>query len=247
MHKEAHVLNGDALLSQLQGWLSGDLIVARECLVDGPVDAPLLDDFFHQRARFLSKSYGGTEISYWESVVPEFTKLKQLDPGCVLNLWFEEDLFCQVNLWFVAHLIKPRVEQVYLVRPEASLRYGFGGLDKEALKNAYQNRILLSAENLEAFSGLWEAYIRADATQLKAQIPFVEHVFPRIGEAIEAQIARSSGFSNENSPEALLKAIRDELSTDQFGPAFKAFSDRAPIYGFGDLQVKRLWDALLDR
>lgn len=246
MSAEAHVLNGDALLSQLQTWLSGDLIVARECLVDGPVDASLLDDFYHQRARFLSNAYGGPEISYWERVVPEFTKIKQLETGCILNLWFEEDLFCQVNLWFVAHLIRPRIDQVYLVKPSASLRYGFGGMDQEALKKAYQNRTLLSPENLKAFSNLWEAYVAKSAQQFQDQIPLVEGVFPRIREVVEANSTRLPGAKSENSPLELLKTIRKELSTDQFGPAFQAFSERAPIYGFGDLQVKRIWDTIKD-
>ena len=36
----------------------------------------------------------------------------------------------------------------------------------------------------------------------------------------------------------------DELNTEQFGLIFKEFCNRESIYGFGDLQVKRLLDEI---
>jgi hypothetical protein len=39
----------------------------------------------------------------------------------------------------------------------------------------------------------------------------------------------------------------DELGTTDFGLIFKEFNKREAIYGFGDLQVKRLLDGLLNK
>jgi hypothetical protein len=36
----------------------------------------------------------------------------------------------------------------------------------------------------------------------------------------------------------------DELETEDFGIVFKEFSQRENIYGFSDLQVKRLFDKI---
>jgi len=36
-----------------------------------------------------------------------------------------------------------------------------------------------------------------------------------------------------------------ELETQDFGPVFREFTKRESIYGYGDLQVKRLFDELL--
>ena len=39
-----HILNGDALKSQFPERILGEIIVARECLVDGPVEGHRLTD-----------------------------------------------------------------------------------------------------------------------------------------------------------------------------------------------------------
>jgi hypothetical protein len=36
----------------------------------------------------------------------------------------------------------------------------------------------------------------------------------------------------------------EDLETDEFGPVFKEFNKRESIYGFGDLQVKRIFDEI---
>jgi Holliday junction resolvasome RuvABC DNA-binding subunit len=35
-----------------------------------------------------------------------------------------------------------------------------------------------------------------------------------------------------------------ELETNDFGSIFRAFNERESIYGFGDLQVRRMFDKL---
>ena len=51
-----HVLNGDALSAQFPEGIEGERIVARECLVDGPVGGKDLDAFFQTRAAFLNEA-----------------------------------------------------------------------------------------------------------------------------------------------------------------------------------------------
>ena len=52
---EAHVLNGDALACKFS--IEGLFIVARECLIDGPVNASSINEFWKTRASFLSNTY----------------------------------------------------------------------------------------------------------------------------------------------------------------------------------------------
>ena len=77
MHPPLHILNGNALKSQVENWLEGDLVTAHECLIEGPLNVEPLDDFFHVRSRYLAENYGGTPLDYWERVVPEFTRMIQ--------------------------------------------------------------------------------------------------------------------------------------------------------------------------
>ena len=45
---------------------------------------------------------------------------------------------------------------------------------------------------------------------------------------------------------SLIQIIK-ELKTEEFGPVFKEFNKRESIYGFGDLQVKRLFNQIKKR
>ena len=122
MIDQYHILNGDALRERFPKDLPGTVIVARECLVDGPVSADNLHDLFQLRARFIAENYGDYQAKEYEhDVVREFEKMIKIPTRASVHLWFEDDLFCQVNCWFVAHLLHEHVPncQVFLVRPPA--------------------------------------------------------------------------------------------------------------------------------
>src|SRR5687768_5790002 len=97
-----HILNGDCLFDPLQeASVNGDYFVCRECLIEGPVAADSLDNFLKQRAEYISKEYRVKEDEYLNRTASVFRQLTQLPEFSNLYLWFEDDLFCQVNLWFI--------------------------------------------------------------------------------------------------------------------------------------------------
>ena len=137
-----HILNGDALKEQLDKSLSGNIIVARECMIEGSTSGSSLEELFQNRAEFLKTTYGTPIEEYREKSVSEFRKLSGLGPAATVNLWFEDDLFCQTNLWFCCHLIKQytRIGEVYLVRAVGELQFGFGGMSVGSLLEAYEQK-----------------------------------------------------------------------------------------------------------
>ncbi len=60
-----------------------------------------------------------------------------------------------------------------------------------------------------------------------------------IREAIQARKDQLAG-----KPEDLIREIIRKSGAKSFGPIFREFHDKHAIYGFGDLQVKRLYDAV---
>ena len=72
----------------------------------------------------------------------------------------------------------------------------------------------------------------------------LENKYPFILPAVEAHIERIVTTGNIGRPTQSLIAIMKELETEEFGPVFKEFNKRESIYGFGDLQVKRLFDEI---
>lgn len=237
-----HILNGDALKSQFPSEsILGEIIVMRECLVYGDVNGNTIDELIACRAQSLNEMYGSSREEYIQKVAPEFQKIFKIEEGEV-HLWFEDDLFCQVNLWFTCSLLEGKSVSAYLIRPSSSLRYGFGGLDEQDLLQAFKNKQAVTQEEIVQFSKLWKAYQEDDTDSLVDLSQKMMTAFPFLQDAVQAQIDRIP-YGN-GLPERTLKEIVSELSSQDFGLVFQEFSKRLPIYGFGDLQVKRLFDRL---
>ena len=244
--KEIHILNGDALKERFPSSLGSDLLVARECLIDGDVSADSLDEFFEVRASYLSATYESEKGFYHSEVIPEFKKIISLPVGSVINLWFEDDLFCQINMWFICSLIEEFVtpDKIFLVRPNTNLQYGFGGLDTEGLTEAYHSRVELTESDIILFSSLWKSYQNNNHWDILEKSKTISDTFPFLLEAAKANVERFLEDGSPGRPEQTLLNIMNELGSDKFGPVFREFHKRESIYGFGDLQVKRLFDKL---
>ena len=244
MKKQYHILNGDSLKEQFPKNIDGDLIITRECLIEGDLHGGNLDDFFASRAKFLSSNYGGSEAEYVENTVAEFRKMLAIEPQAEVNLWFEDDLFCQTNFWFVVYLLtnyNPN-HSLFLIRPEAPHQYGFSALHQAQLTTIYKNRLPLNYP--DKIAGLWLAYQNNDLDLLIATAQELEPIYPFILPAVRAHIARLPTKASAGRPVESLKTIMRELQTREFGPIFQEFSKRESIYGYGDLQVKRLFDSI---
>lgn len=243
--KAYHILNGDALKDQFPVDLSGEVIVMKECLVDGPVQGDSLESFFKTRAAFIKEAFGDSEEKYTNEVIPQINKIASINSGEV-NLWFEDDLFCQVNLWFVCSLLYSKNVQVHLVRPiGSSLQYGFGGLDQEGLKKAFNLKQMLTPVNVNQLALLWFNYRKGSIERLLKMSVQVFEDFPFVKEAVHAHVERDSLDGKQPKPEQTILDIIKEKSTNDFGIIFRKFCQRVPIYGFGDLQVKRIYDELM--
>lgn len=244
-----HILNGDSLRDRFPSSLTGEILVARECLVEGSVNGETLEEFFETRAAFLNKTYDTSRESYFHLTASQFTQIHDLPDDTEVNLWFEDDLFCQVNLWFVCHLLVGKANSVFLVRPTADLlcspdqlRYGFGGLSEAELIHAYSKRIHLTADDVKQLGTLWRMYQQDNLTGIQRLASALAPRFPFLMAAVEAHLDRFPKQGQLGRPEqSLLHIIQEQGDTD-FGTVFKEFVKRESIYGFGDLQVKRMYD-----
>ncbi|HEY0742999.1 MAG TPA: hypothetical protein VGD40_16130 [Chryseosolibacter sp.] len=234
---ELHVLNGDALAEKFP--FAGEKIICREALIDGPVDARDLDSFWAQRATFLSSD---NPDEYFNLVVKEYHRLTRADAS-VINLWFEHDLFCQVNLWFTIHLLEKSKTNasLYVVTPTDltdPLWSGFGKMSNEDLEKCYEARVLVEGQDKQLALALWDAYSTNNALALTKQSDHKSKAFPLLAEVCKAHLDR---FSRDGlgRPEKKLKSIL-ENGTTQFDKIFHEFRQTEGVYGFGDAQVKSL-------
>ena len=126
-----HILNGDSLAYSFpEAKIEGEIIVVREALIDGELPGDNLHNFWQSRARYMRI----TETEYNNAVVKEFEKIINAPADSTFNLWFEYDLFCQVNMWFVISIINSlsikkkvyAVKTTYLDKTSKQFWNGFG-------------------------------------------------------------------------------------------------------------------------
>ncbi|HRX00393.1 MAG TPA: DUF1835 domain-containing protein [Cyclobacteriaceae bacterium] len=243
-----HVLTGDALLENFpKEKIKGSLIVNRECLIEGPVQPEPSDQFWNEREKYLTQTYTDSDIDYRSEVMAELTKLQQLKDGDEVNLWFEHDLFCQTNFWFTITLI-PNSVKVHRVSPIVEepeyLWYGFGALSKDELSTCFERRQELSSQEIELARNLWAAYASEDTALLRSLSQSPNKAFPYLKEVCEAHIERELKTGRPGRPEKTIRKII-EKEGKSFHTVFREFCEREGIYGFGDLQVKHIYDRIL--
>src|SRR5687768_10535920 len=118
-----HILNGDATRAVFQhSGIEGDVIVCREMLCEGRTPSTRdMSRFFEERAAFLQQAYGIDSASYLADVERDKKLLQDASAYDEIVLWFEFDLFCQVNLVFVLYYLSQlsvKLPPVSLVQPD---------------------------------------------------------------------------------------------------------------------------------
>jgi len=244
-----HLLNGDHLAHQLQGLpFFETYLVFREALIVGPVKSKSLDEFWKIRTEFITSSYGIPSEEYIQKTVSEIEQLHSLPEDAEICLWFEDDLFCQVNLWFVLSMLvdKPLLN-LFRVFPPSSITEdrwtGFGQADLNSLGNSYQARVPFTTSDVELGNSLWQAYSSQDWEVFKKLSLQPSPCFHSLNEVYQAQLDRLPDASGLGKPERVLNEILARGITD-FSQLFQEFNRQAGIYGFGDLQVKAMFDRM---
>ena len=243
-----NILNGDALaFSFPDAGIEGDIVVMREALIDGDLTGNNLNEFWQSRAKY----HDSTEAQYYSDVVKEFEKIINAPNNSEFNLWFEFDLFCQVNMWFVISiinslLIKKKVYAVntsYLDKTSKQYWNGFGSANSSELRICFADRILLNNVDLQLAEDLWTAYKTGNLNELTRLATKQPSAFPNLQEVVKAHVDR---FPKEGKgrPEKTIEDITKNISTD-FDKVLKEFWNKESIYGFGDTQVKHLYDKVM--
>lgn len=234
---EIHILNGDALIDRMKAAGFENLIVCREALVEGPIDAIDINDFWKIRAAYLVDEE--EPRNYFDYVVSEFNKLKEIPADAPINLWFGDDLFCQANLWFLINYLEQlgRASTLFrvfpLIRNEQGRWNEFGGLGPNEFRASYENRVALTRADVALAENLWNAYAAGNLKTLQSLSATPTHAFHDLEKVVQAHIDRPE------RPQRVLQEIMDSGVTD-FNKLFPAFFKREGIYGLGDTQVKNI-------
>jgi hypothetical protein len=233
-----HVLPGDAQVEEFRKTgLEGKLIVFREALITGPIDAADVDEFWEKRAHFILSEYGEDVIEYQEKVADEILRLADVEEGDEVDLWFEFELFCGVNLWFCLDQLKGSGASIYRVSPvnpsPDNVWDGFGQHTADDLRASFETRVELTEEDIETGAALWAAFRDRDLDCLRELGEYRSPAFPFLKEVCDA------ASDLETKPASI---VREIVASGKHGidEVFPEFRRRAGVYGFGDLQVEKL-------
>ncbi len=238
-----HILNGDALKEQFPSEISNEIYILRECLIDGPVSADSSEEFYQLRADFISTEYKVcSSEDYYKMSVQEFEKIEAIPSGSEVVLWFEEDLFCQINLWFALSLLTSSDNEykISLVFPGQLNQYSFADLDQIELINLYRQRRVVLLSEVQQFVLLWKLFQEGSYEKLLLTISSLKDSYPFLKLAADSVADLKNGAVEE-----YIRSLIGELKTDEFEPLFREFTKRYSQFGFGDLQFKRILGKLL--
>lgn len=217
-----HILNGDCLAEKFPKNLEGEIIIWREALIDGPVSD---NNFFENRKKFITENYD-SESDYDELVVKEFQKIQNIPEDSDVFFWFEDDLFCQVNFWFLISSLNLNKKKIFRIFPKNKEK-GFAESDENDLLELFDSAKEINDTERKLISNLW-----IDFQQNNLSKGSSSEIVRNLEELITA---------NENRFNRTLEnQIKDiQKTAESFEEVFKIFNQKYPVYGFGDLQLKR--------
>ena len=245
MAKEVHILNGSALRDQFDLPCEA-ILVLQECMIEGSVIGDDFDAVIANRKAFFSDVYGISNDEYVDKSLREISKINTIPSGAVIHLWFEYDLFCQTNMWFIIWSLYKRnwSGTLYFVAPKPHTWQGFAALSSEQLIACLRQKRPLSADDIDIFCQLWIHYQQQDQVELIRLAPAIQHLVSPIEEVIQALIDCWVPPGQLNRPQKLLRQIVSEHPQVDLRTILTIFFAEEGIYGFGDTQIRRMLEEL---
>lgn len=246
-----HILNGSSTESTLRrSSITGEFFSFRDALVDGPAPLELDEASWREtRAAHLSQSYGVPREKCERDLLEQAQTLTAFVNHEEVVLWFEQDLFCQLNLLYLLNWFSQDERQatkLSLINPGSfagrpNFR-GLGELTPEELASLFPTRQPVSPVQLELARNAWTAFTSSDPTSIEELLRSDTAAFPFLAIALRAQLRRFPSVRNglgeiENTG---LKLVAEGRA--KFEELYLEFVNTNRVFGFGDAQI---WLALM--
>lgn len=246
MSSYLHITNGDSTTEILKNInIGNEIITWREMLCEGRTTTNVgSEEFWKIRFDFLNTSYKVTKKTFIDFTLKEYRNLCNKQEQDEIVLWFDYDLFCQVNLIAVISWLKRyrKGRRITLVQSGTSENHdtlvGFAELSQEELTNLYNNRVELSQDDIEYADYIWQLYCSDSPLRLENVLSInTPTPFLYMKEAIKAHLLRFPTLENG------LNKVENTILETANNEAFKtkelflnALLKNQTTYGFGDLQ-----------
>ncbi len=245
-----HITNGDITTNILkQSNIEGEIITWREMLCEGKTITDVgSEEFWKTRFDYLKKSYKLTKKNFIDYTLKEYRNLCQQKQQDEIVLWFDNDLFCQINLLALISWLKRfrSDRKITLIQAENKKQKQINDLSKEELQNIFNAREELSKDDIEYGDYIWQLYCSDTPLRLETAHRFNQNSpLQNIEKAIRAHLLRFPSIQNglnyiENNILSVASAQSFE-SKDEF--ALELLKNQKE-YGFSDTQYHAKMDNL---
>lgn len=248
MAKKLHIVNGDCTAEILRKTtLDGDILVWREMLCEGPICKEVgSDDFWMNRYDFFQKELGVSKLEYFDKSIKEIVQLEDISSYSEVVLWFEFDLFCQVNLMALCSYLLQNFRKdigyklvcTGWVKGKDRLQ-SLSDFKLNEFEALYDNSLNISKSNLEFAEQCWSIYAENNIEKLK-EFNFNKQrsKFVYFQKAIDQHLLRfldENGMNQINNK--ILEIINNEPLTEKdIVRNLLIWQADETVYGFGDLQ-----------
>ena len=172
-----HITNGDITTNYLKSLkFQGKFITWREMLCEGKTSIDVgSESFWKTRFEFLKSSYKVTKKTFIDFTLKEYRTLCQEKSQKEIVLWFDSNLFCQINMIAIISWIKRfrKGEKVTMVYSHMiddgstqNLAY-FNDLTQDQIRRHYKNRMTLSQDDIEYADYVWQLYCSNNPLRLE--------------------------------------------------------------------------------
>jgi len=244
-----HITNGDSFTSRLEKMpLSGDIITWREMLCEGKTLCNVgSESFWKTRFEFLNKNYKVSKSWFVEKTLKEYRSLCNHKQQDQIVLWFEYDLFCQINMLAVISWLKThrRHAEISLVcsgqEDDSSKLYCLNELSDEQLVKLYEKKQVLTQDDIEYADYVWQLYCSDNPIRLENLSDFKNYNFKYLQDAIALHLQRFPSIKNGlNTIENKVLNIAAEQKPKSKREFVGKILQHENTVGYGDTQYDRV-------
>jgi len=242
-----HIVNGLATLKLLDRTdIRGARVSGDDIFAEGPIqDCLRTPAAWRTRAEYLQKHFGIPKEQYLQRKEERERSLRSFAYHEEVVLWFEFDLFCQLNLLFLLNWFSGKGlgnTKLTLICPGEfpgmKQFRGLGTLSPRQLTSLFEERAEITDQQRKLADKAWSAYSNPDPTQVQQLLEEGTDELPHLHKAFSAHLERFPWMGNGlNSVE--IKTL-ESLSNGprKFPDLFEVVSNSNAVsfHGMGDVQ-----------
>jgi hypothetical protein len=244
-----HITNGDSTTNYLKKLnISGTFITWREMLCEGKTISDIGSErFWKTRFDFLKISHKISKQKFINYTLKEYRNLCNEKKQDEIVLWFQQDLYCQINLIAVLSWLKRyrKGYQISLICSEKATNSkklpSFSELTAGQINQQFNNRIELNIDDVEYADYIWQLY--CSDSPLRLEIVYQANPaspFHYLATALEAHLKRFPSIENGlNNVENFILKTADKKKTTSKKKFIDLLLKDQEVYGFAALQYEQ--------